>query len=220
MVEITPIFATPFAVVPVAGAADLNPALAALFRARADEQHRDRASPDDPRCFRGREDLFEWPEPATLGLRQALLGGACAAVMAANALSVAEFDALGVQARARFVIVRPDGCLPAATVPMASWYALYCVAAPAAGAAARAESGVLRLYAVRHAGMFVDASNWNLRPPFGTAHHVWRPVPGQMAVFPGATAYEVALNRTAEELLLVAARLRFASAGQPSAPPW
>jgi hypothetical protein len=219
VVEITPIFATPFAVVPVAGAAELNPALAALFRARADEQHRDRALPEDPRCFRGREDLFEWPDSATLALSQALLGGACAAVRAANALSEPEFDALGVQARARFVIVRPDGCLPATTVPMASWYALYCVAAPG-GPAVRAESGVLRLYAVRHAGMFMDAANWNLRPPFATAHHVWRPIAGQMVVFPGATAHEVALNRTAEELLLVTARLRFANPGQSTAPPW
>jgi hypothetical protein len=219
VVEITPLFATPFAVAPVAGAAELNPALAALLRARADEQHRDHALPDDPRCFRGREDLFEWPDPAVLALKQALLGGACAAVMAANALSASEFDALGVQARARFVIVRPDGCLAATTVPMASWYVVYCVAAPPRPAA-RAESGVLRLYAVRQASMFMDAANWNLRPPFATGHHVWQPLAGQMAVFPGAIAHEVALNRTAEDLLLVAARLRFANAGQTTVPPW
>jgi hypothetical protein len=219
VVEITPIFATPFAVVPVAGAAQLNPALAALFQARADEPHRDLTLVEDPRCFRGREDLFEWPDPAILALREVLLERACAAIMAANLLSDSEFDALGVQARARFVIVRPDGCLPATTVPMASWYVLYCVSAPG-GPAARADSGVLRLYALRHAGMFVDAANWNLRPPFATGHQLWRPVAGQMAVFPATIAHEVALNRTTEDLLLVTARLRFANRGQSAAPQW
>jgi len=59
--------------------------------------------------------------------------------------------------------------------------------------------------------MFMDAANSRLRPPFGAAHHVWRPVSGQMAVFPAAVAHEVALNRSDEDLVLVAARARFAA---------
>lgn len=218
MVEIAPIFATPFAVVPVAEAAQLNRPLSSLLRSRADETQRDPATPADPRCFRGRENLFEWREPEIGALRVAMLGGACGAIMTVNSYSEAEFDALSVQARARLLIVRPDGCVPATAAPMASWYALYCVAAP--GDAARADSGVLRLYGVRQSTMFMDASNWNLRAPYRTGHHVWRPVPGHMAVFPAAVAHELALNRTGEELLLVAARLRFAAAGQVEAPPW
>lgn len=219
MVEITPIFASPFAVVPVAGAEPLNAALAALLRDRADAAHRDPAQPEDPRCFRGREDLFEWREPEIVGLSRAMLAGACAAIMAVNLYSETEFDGLGVQARARFLIVRPDGCMPATTAPMASWYALYCVSAPRQ-AAARADSGVLRLYGARQVTMFMDAANWRLRAPYHTGHNTWQPVPGQMAVFPASLAHEVALNRTAEELLLVAARLRFAHPGQAAAPPW
>ena len=219
MVEITPIFASPLAVVPVAGAERLNAPLAALLRRRADAAHRDPAHPQDPRCFRGREDLFEWPEPEIGGLSQAMVAGACTAILAVNAYSEAEFDALSVQARARFLIVRPDGCLPATTAPMASWYALYCVAAPP-HPAARPDSGVLRLYGGRQATMFIDAANWRLRAPYGTGHYSWSPVPGQMAVFPASIAYEIALNRTADELLLVAARLRFAHPGQAAAPPW
>ena len=38
MVEIVPIFATPFAVVPVAGAEALNPALVSLFPERAADE--------------------------------------------------------------------------------------------------------------------------------------------------------------------------------------
>jgi hypothetical protein len=214
-----PIFATPFASVSIPEAANLNPALASLFSLRATESYRDPAAPRDPLCFRGREDLFEWADQAVAHLKREMLSGVCAAVMDANLYTDAEFDALGVQARARFAIVHPDGCMPAATVPLASWYAIYCVAAPPP-APARADSGVLRLYAVRQGTMFMDAANWRLGPPFSAAHHIWRPVPGQMAVFPASILHEVALNRSEADLVLVTARARFAHGGQQAMPPW
>jgi hypothetical protein len=215
---IVPIFATPFAVVSIRGPADLNAALAALFLSRATPQYCDPSAPRDPLCFRSREDLFEWDSEAVAHLRLEMLGGASEAVMAANCYTDSEFDALGLQARARFTIVRPNGAMPAATAPMASWYALYCVAAPPP-APERVDSAVLRLYAIRHGTMFLDAANCNLRAPFSVTHYVWRPVPGQMAVFPASILHEVALNRAEADLLLVGARLRFAQQGQPQ-PPW
>jgi hypothetical protein len=215
---IEPIFAIPFSVVPIAGAPDLNPVLASLFSARATEEYREPAARRDPLCFRGREDLFEWPHEAVGQLRREMLDGACTAVLAASTYTDAEFDALRLQARARFVIVRPDGCLPAATVPMTSWYAVYCVAAPPSPPPARPDSGALRLYAIRHGTMFMDAANWNLRAPYGGAHYLWRPVPGQMAVFPASILHEVALNRTQSDLVLVLTRLRFAHPPQPAQP--
>ncbi len=214
-----PIFATPFAVVSVPGAATLNPVLAGLLPTRASEPHREPALPRDPRCFRSREDLFDWPHEAVAQLRGEMLAGLCAAVEAANIYKEAEFDSLGMQARARFAIVRPDGCIPAATAPMASWYAVYCVAAPPAPPE-RADSGSLRLYAVRQGTMFMDAANWQLRNPFGAGHHVWRPVSGQMAVFPAWILHEIALNRAQGDLMLVLARARFAYSGQTAMPPW
>ena len=216
---LVPIFATPFVTVPLAGAQAFNPALTALFTQSATEADRDPALPKDPRCFRSRDNLFEWPQESVAQLRAEMLSGVCTAVMAANLYSEAEFDALGMQARARFAIVRPDGCLPAATVPMASWYAVYCVAAPPP-APARADSGSLRLYAIRQGTMFMDVANWRLRPPFGGGHHIWKPVPGEMAVFPAWILHEVALNRTAGDLVLVLLRARFAHGGQASMPPW
>ena len=102
---------------------------------------------------------------------------------------------------------------------MASWFALYCVAAPPP-APARVHSAVLRLYAIREGTMFMDAANWRLREPFAGGHHVWRPVPGKMAVFPASILHEVALNRTTSDLVLVSARVRFAHAGQTATPPW
>ncbi len=74
---------------------------------------------------------------------------------------------------------------------MASWYAIYCVAAPAP-ARARGDSGALRLYGVRDAKMFMDAANWRLRTPFSGTHHLWRLEPGRMAVFPASVLHEIA----------------------------
>jgi hypothetical protein len=41
-----------------------------------------------------------------------------------------------------------------------------------------------------------------------------------MTAFPGGIGYEVALNRTPEDILLVIARARLEAAGQESALPW
>ena len=106
-----------------------------------------------------------------------------------------------------------------ATAPMASWQALYCVTAPPASQS-RPDSGMLRLYGIRDSSMFLDAANYRLQPPFSGGHHVWRPVPGHMAVFSASILHEVALNRTEANLLLVSARVRFAHAAQTAAPPW
>lgn len=216
---LVPIFATPFAVVSISAAADLNAALATLILSRATEEYRDPSLPRDPLCFRGREDLFEWDSEAVTHLRWEMLGGVSGAVMAANCYPDAEFNALGVQARARFAIVRPNGGMQGATAPMASWCAVYCIAAPPP-TPARVDSAVLRLYAVRHASMFLDATNCQLQAPFSVTHYVWRPVPGQVAVFPASILHEVALNRAGEDLLLVTARVRFAHRDQQAQPPW
>lgn len=214
-----PIFAAPFASVPLAEATGLNSALISLFGLRATQAHQDPALGADPLCFRSREDLFEWDNEAVAHLKREMLGGLCAVVMAANLYSDAEFDALGLQARARFAIVRHDGCIAASNMPLASWCAFYCVAAPAP-TPARPDSGALRLYESRMGAMFMDASNWRLRPPFSPGHHIWRPVPGQMAVFPASIMHEVALNRGEGDLVLVVARTRFAGPGMESMPPW
>src|SRR2546427_646640 len=71
-----------------------------------------------------------------------------------------------------------------------------------------ARRAALRLREARLTTMFMEAANSRLRRPFGAAHHLWRAVPGQMAVFPAAVAHEVALNRSDEDLVLVDARAR------------
>jgi hypothetical protein len=68
--------------------------------------------------------------------------------------------------------------------------------------------------------MFLDATNSQLQAPFSVTHYVWRPVAGEMAVFPASILHEVALNRAGEDLLLVTARLRFVHRDQQVQPPW
>jgi len=216
---VVPIFAMPFAVVEPGSTADLNAQLAALCLSRATAEYADPQAPRDRLCFRSCEDFFEWDLEAVSGLRRAMLGGVCEVVMAASHYTQAELQALKVQARARFALVRPNGCLPGTTAPMASWYALYCVAAPPP-APDRPDSATLRLYGIRNGTMFKDAANYRLRTPFGDSHYVWRPVAGQMAVFPASILHEVGLNRAQSDLLLVMARVRFAHGGEGAAPPW
>jgi hypothetical protein len=214
-----PIFATPFAEVALPVESALNHSLAALLTARATEERRDPERGHDPLCYVSREDLFEWQDEPIAALRSELLAGLCPAVLATTLHTEAEFDQLGIQARARFAIIRADGCLPARSLPLASWCAIYCVAAPPAPAG-RADSGLLRLYESRLGGMFADATTWRMRPPFAGGHHLWRPTAGSMAAFPAHLAHEIALNRGNGDLVLVIARIRFANPGQQAAPPW
>lgn len=216
---VIPIFAIPFAALPLTVPAAAEGALAARLAGWATEALRDSGAPADPLCYRSREELFELEDAGVAGLKREMLAALGAIVRSTNAGSAAEVDALQVQARARLIIIRPDGCLPAAMLPLASWGAVYCVAAPPAPAG-RALSGVLRLYEPRLGSMFLDGANWRQRPPFANGHHTWRPVPGHMAAFPAYLAHEVALNRADRDLMLVVARARFANAGQEAGPPW
>jgi hypothetical protein len=212
-VSVVPLFATPFAVVTLPEPSALNAALGPLLARRAGADSPDPAWAKDPACFRSRDSLFESGEEPVRQLRSGLLGALCTAVASVNQYSDEEFNGLALNARARYAIVRPEGHIPAGNVPMASWVGIYCVAAPAA-VAARGDSAVLRIYAVRAPTTFLDAANWQLRPPFNAEHHVWRPVPGQMAVFPASVLHEIALNRGTSDLVLVLVNARFGQADQ------
>jgi len=214
-----PIFATPFAEVTLSVSASLNESLTALLTARATEERRDPDRRRDPLCYVSREDLFEWRDEPVAAIRNELLAGLCPVVLATTLHSEAEFDRLVVQTRARFVIIRPDGCLPAQSLTLASWCAIYCVKAPSAQTG-RADSGVLRLYESRLTGMFADATTWRMRHPFAGGHHLWHPRPGSMAAFPGHLLHEVALNRSAGDIVLLIVRARFENPGQQEVPPW
>ena len=139
------------------------------------------------------------------------------------AASISDLDgalfAARVQARVWFTIVGTDGCVPATSYPNTSWIGVYCVTAPSP-AAARPDSGVLRMHESRLGTMFQDPASMAVRVPYRPGHYSWRPVAGQMAVFPAATTHEIALVRSNGPLVAVTARVRFADSGESWMPPW
>jgi hypothetical protein len=214
---VLPILAIPFGIVPLQDAEALNPELAALFTARMQADGSTR--PANPLCYRSRDDLLEWPEDAVRQLGAALFRGVNSVIQAVNDFTEAQLSSFAVQARGWFTIVLPDGGVPAANYPLTAWCGIYCVAAPEPSAT-RADSGVLRLYESRLGTMFADATNAAMRVPFTPGHYTWRPVPGQLAVFPASLTHEIALVRSPRPLVLVTVRARFVAPGQQGMPRW
>jgi hypothetical protein len=214
---VVPILAVPFGVVRLPDAEDQNPALAALFaaRIRADSA----AQLQNPLCYRSSDDLLEWPEAPVRQVAAAVFRGVYSVVNSVNDFTEAQLRSLEPQARGWFTVVKPDGCVPAASYPLTAWCGIYCVAAPELSALRR-DSGVLRLYESRPGTAFTDATTAEMRIPFTPGHHGWRPVPGQLAVFPGSLTHEIALVRSTGNLVLVTVRVRFVAPGQQGLARW
>jgi hypothetical protein len=217
--DVVPIFATPFGVVTLPAPQELNADLNTLFTARASEKWRDPRSPATARTFSSRDDLTEWEDEPVRQLIAAMLRGVSSVAASVSDLDGAQFAALPIEARAWFTIVGPDGCVPSTSYANTSWIGIYCVAAPAP-AAARLDSGVLRMHESRLGTMFQDPASMAIRVPYRAGHYTWRPVVGQMAVFPAAITHEIALVRSSGALILVTARVRFAGTGESWMPPW
>jgi hypothetical protein len=217
--DVVPIFATPFGVVTLPEAEGLNAELGALFAARARPESRDPHSPRGGHTFTSRDDLAEWPDDPVKRVIGAMLRGVTAVAASISDLGPADFAALHIQARAWFTIVGADGCVPSTSYPNTSWLGIYCVATPAP-ARLRFDSGVLRMHETRLGSMFQDPASTAIRIPYRSGHCTWRPVAGQMAVFPAAVTHEIALVRASGPLVIVTARVRFVGTGESWMPPW
>ena len=214
---VVPILAIPLGIVPLPDAETQNPALAALFAAR---MRTDAPAPNrNPLCYHSRDDLLEWPEEPLRQLTAAIFRGVNSVVGAVNDFTQAKLDSFAVQARGWFTVVAENGHVPATLHPLTAWCGIYCVAAPEPSAT-RADSGLLRLYESRLGTMFADATNAAMRMPFTPGHYGWRPVPGQMAVFPASLTHEIALVRSPGQLVLVTVRVRFVAPGQQGVARW
>ena len=213
---ILPLFSVPFGIVPLPAAERVNPALRALFMQSAAADARPR---QDPLRYESSDRLFEWPEEEVRTLREAIMGGVFAVIGGVNDLTQAQLDSFKLEARSWFTVVKPDGSVPAMLYPLTAWCAVYCVSAPPPSPT-RVDSGVLRLYESRLGTMFQDATTAQMRIPFRAAHYAWRPVAGELAVFPASLTHEIALLRAAEELVLVTTRVRFIAPGQTGMGRW
>jgi hypothetical protein len=215
---VMPILATPLGIATLADAQQLNPALADLFTQRATA---DPSQTRNPLRYTSSDDLLEWPETPVRRLTDGIAGAVYSLVGSVSDITELQLRACRLEARAWFTRVRTNGAVPAANHPLTAWCAIYCVAAPApAPAQDRADSGVVRLYESRLGSTFQDATNSVLRIPYSASHYAWRPLAGQLVIFPASLTYEVALLRAAGELLLVTARLRFVAPGQQGFSRW
>jgi hypothetical protein len=214
---VVPILAVPFGIATVPEADSLNSTITDVFDARANAD--DGRGRQNPLCYHSPDDLLEWPDEAVRELSGHLLRGVCSVVNEINDFTEAQFRALDLQARGWFTLIKTDGRVPATTYPLTAWCAIYCVAAPQ-DLASRVDSGVLRLYESRPCSMFADASTAQMRLPYTPGHHGWRPVPGQMAVFPASLTHEIAPLRSGGELVLVTLRVRFVGPGQQGVGRW
>lgn len=207
---VVPILAAPFGVVPLPEAEALNPAVTELLMAR---MRQDGArSPVNPLGYRSPDDLFARLEEPVRKLAAEILRGIYTVVASVNDFTQGELAALAPQARGWFTVVNPNGGIAATNYPLTAWCAVYCIAAPAPSAT-RQDSGVLRLYELRPGTMFLDATTTAMRLPFKPGHHGWRPVPGQVAVFPATLTHEIAPVRSAEPLMLATVCVRFVPPG-------
>jgi hypothetical protein len=212
---VLPILATPLGVATLPDAEALNRELSALFAQRAAAD----AASGSPLRYVSRDDLLEWPDAPVGRLAQNLMAAVYSLLGSIGDLGESQLRALKLEARAWFTLIRANGALPAANFPMTAWCAIYCVAAPDT-VQTRADSGVLRLYESRLSTTFQDATTASLRIPYSSSHYSWRPVAGQLVIFPGSLTHEIALLKASQELILVTARLRFVGAGQEGYPRW
>jgi Putative 2OG-Fe(II) oxygenase len=217
--HVVPIFATPFGVVTLPRAQTLNSVLTELFTARAAREEGTAGDRPGRHVFVSRDDLLEWAEDPVRQTMREILAGVTSVAASISELSGEELAGLRIQARAWFTLVRPNGCVPATSYPNTSWLAVYCVAAPE-HSPERVDSGVLRMHESRMDTSFQDPVHQSNRAPYRRGHYTWRPVPGQMAVFPAALIHEIAMVRAAGTLTLVTAGVRFAGASGAWMPPW
>ena len=213
---ILPIFATPLGIASIPDSAQINAGLCGLFAQRMAADSRPQ---NNPLRFSSADDLMEWPEQPARRLAEAIAGAVCAVVGSLNEFTEAQARAFKLEARAWFTVIRTNGGVPAANYPLTSWCAIYCVGTPSLSEA-RADSGVVRLYESRLGTTFQDASNATVRIPYSQSHYAWRPVAGQMIIFPASVTHEIALLRAGGELTLVTARIRFTGAGQQGFGRW
>jgi hypothetical protein len=213
---VVPILATPLGIASIPDSQQINSGLGELFAQRMAADNRPRRN---PLRFSSTDDLMDWPEQPVRRLADAMAGAVYSVVGTLNEFTEAQLRSFRIETRAWFTVVRTNGSVPATNYPMTAWCAIYCVTAPSLSDD-RPDSGVVRLYESRLGTTFQDASNSVMRIPYSASHYAWRPVAGNLIIFPASLTHEVALLRAAGELVLVTARCRFVAPGQQGFSRW
>lgn len=186
--QTTPIFAVPFGNAMHPGAPALNAALRALFLARESEGAK-WAKPDstmrvNPGLFESHFDLFKWPEPEVVALRDFCWSNLTQFVTGLSALPPERRSALEVSADVWFHVTRRGGYFGLHNHAMASWSGVYCVDT-GRDDGTHADSGALTFanpFSI--AAMFLDLGNGAMRAPYNALNRSFKLLPGQLVVFP------------------------------------
>lgn len=195
MFEIRPSFAVPMIWVRRDDTDGLNAELRELFLEREKEGGK-YANPNpytqrNQQLFESNFDLFKWPEPCIVRLREFCWNALMRTVAELNGYDVKMMQRLRVGADAWFHVTRRGGYFGIHNHPMASWSGVYCVTSGAHDAD-KPDSGLLNfINPFVMNTMFVDAGNAQMREPFSTHSRSFRLEAGQLVMFPSWMLHEV-----------------------------
>lgn len=166
----------------------LNTALRALFLAREKEGLK-HANPNpytvrNKDLFESHFNIFDWPEPEIVQLREFCMGNLMRTVAQLNAYDAAFLNRMNVATDAWFHITRRNGYFGIHNHPMASWSGVYCVA-PGEHDVNQPDSGKLSFVHPNMGGhMYIDAGNARIQQPYMMANVAYSLKPGQLVMFP------------------------------------
>lgn len=172
----------------------LNAALRALFLAREHQPPYRNPDPYTERnsaLFESRFDLFQWPEPEVAQLRELCLSRVLQLVQRLNGYSPERTRALRLKVESWFHITRRNGYFGVHNHPNASWSGVYCVDAGRPDPGDEDGGKLTFLHPHANSGMYVDAGNVELRPPFNVQHVGYLLRPGELVLFPSWLLHHV-----------------------------
>lgn len=210
--KVSPAFAAPVVATYLPESGPLNAELRSLFLAREKEGDRYRKKHKTPTLqigiFESEFDLFTWPESCIATLRTFCMETLTRVVAQLNAYPPEVIRTLRIHTDCWFHITRRGGYISNHNHPMSSWSGVYCVW-PGEQPAEWPDSGVLRFLDGRpYANMYVDAGNAGLASPYNSGSVNFKLQPGQLILFPGYLAHEVAPFYGRDERITVAFNTR------------
>jgi uncharacterized protein (TIGR02466 family) len=193
--EVTPLFAMPFAVDQMADHAALCEELARLFlekEAEGDRWRTDvRRETQKGALFESRFDLFQWSDPPVRRVAAFCHAAVARLVASLSDYEPAELERLTFDYHAWFHVTRAGGYQGLHHHQNASWSGIFCVD-PGDVLADRPDSGLVRFHDPRWCSAhYMDAGNRRLKAPF---HHGGFDVAhkaGQLVVFPSYVMHEI-----------------------------
>ena len=218
MPSIKSLFAVPFGFVEHPRPEPLNTQLRELFVARADEGTR-WANPGplterNKATFESSFDLFSWPEPEIVQLREFCLSHVLQIVGQLNGYDQRTMADLGVRTDAWFHVTRRNGYFGVHNHPLASWSGVYCVAAGPHDPG-EDDSGKLTFVTPHHsAGMYVDPGSERLQMPFGIQNFGLCLRAGELVLFPSFVLHYVTPFHGEGERITVAFNCAFQMRGR------